>query len=99
MGDPQSSASRETISARDIRHRFADIAKRLQAGEAFDLTMHGRVIGHMVPAQMRGLARLEAMGAVRNATRDIRDLPPPSIKLPQGVTAQQLLDEQREDFR
>jgi prevent-host-death family protein len=79
-----------TVGIRELRQRASEILRRVEAGEAFEVTDRGRPVAILSPASEEGpLARMRAAGDVTPATSDIRDLPEP-LTLGEGREAPSL---------
>lgn len=90
------------VSAREFRHRLRSYIERVEAGEGFEVTVHGRPVGRFVPLDpsLTPLERLIAEGKVTPALDpDTSTLPPP-VKASTGLSATEaLLAERRSDLR
>lgn len=63
-----------TIGVRDLRQNASKYLARVEAGEAFDVTNHGRLVARLVPvpAELRSRQDLIAAGVVTPARRPRR---------------------------
>jgi prevent-host-death family protein len=91
------------VSAREFRHRLRSYIERVEAGEGFEVTVHGRPVGRFVPLDpsLTPLERLIAEGKVTPARiPNAGPLPPPHPAIPGRPTAtEELLAERRSDPR
>ena len=89
---------------RKLKNNLSRYLKRVQAGESFALTDHGRIVAQLVPpvvisasTQRSGCCELLKAGVVRppvEAGNPLANLP--AIRLPRG-TAARLINEDRGD--
>lgn len=88
------------VGARELRHNLREYIDRAYAGEAFDVTDHGRPVCRLVPPEgrMSALDRLIADGHVTRATRLFSDIPPPLDLGPGLMTMEEALEEDREEL-
>lgn len=89
----------DRIGIRELRQHASRYVDRVAAGERFEVTNRGRLVAMLVPVEHDPLARLEASGQLRRATREVVDLPdaaPPKTGHP---TATDALLADREDER
>jgi prevent-host-death family protein len=87
------------VGVRELRQNLSVYLRRVEAGESFEVTDHGRPVARLVPeppARMSVLDRLIAEGRATRATRPIEDLPPPR-KLGPGPTVTEILLQMREE--
>jgi len=86
------------VGVRELRQNLSVYLRRVEAGETLDVTEHGRPVARLGPIRepaLTGLARLEAEGHIRPATRDRRSLPlPPRIP---GRPLSEILQEMRDE--
>lgn len=61
----------ERVSHREMRNRSGEILRRVEAGESFEITNHGRPAARIVPADDASLDALIARGEARGARREI----------------------------
>ncbi|ANG85014.1 type II toxin-antitoxin system Phd/YefM family antitoxin [Microbacterium aurantiacum] len=61
----------ERISHREMRNRSGEILRRVEAGESFEITNHGRPAARIVPPDDASLDALIAHGEARGARRSI----------------------------
>ncbi|MGH9032464.1 MAG: type II toxin-antitoxin system Phd/YefM family antitoxin [Acidimicrobiia bacterium] len=77
----------ERIGIRELRQNASKYLERVERGETIEVTNRGRLAAVLVPApRPGGLARLEAEGHVRRATKTVADLGP-RIPIPPGEIA------------
>jgi prevent-host-death family protein len=89
----------DRVGVREIRQNISVYLRRVELGEAFTVTDHGRPVALLTPLPRDDdpLAALIAAGKVIPARRRLEDLPPP-IKLPPGSpTLSQILQEMRDE--
>lgn len=87
------------IGVRELRQHASEWLRRAAAGESFEVTVRGRPVARLVPANdpARGLDRLLASGRLRPGRGRVEDsepLPPAA-----GLTASEVLQEARADER
>ena len=91
------------VSARDLRHRLSEYLARVDAGERFEVTLHGRPVGQLSPVDTSEgiIARLIREGkATPPINPDTTNLPKPYPAIPGRLTAtEELLAERRSDPR
>jgi prevent-host-death family protein len=63
----------ERITHRDLRNNSAEILRRVAAGESFEVTNHGVVVGVLTPPRTRELERLRAAGRTRRPSKSWTD--------------------------
>lgn len=61
----------ERVSHREMRNRSGEILRRVEAGESFEITNHGRPAARIVPTDDASLDTLIARGEARGARRSI----------------------------
>lgn len=61
----------ESVSHREMRNRSGEILRRVEAGESFEITNHGRPAARIVPADGGSLDALITRGDARGARRTI----------------------------
>jgi prevent-host-death family protein len=90
------------VGVRELRQNLSVYLRRVEQGEALDVTEHGRLVARLAPAlppETSVLARLAAEHRARPAGRPVSALPQP-LQLPPGSrTASEALQEIREDER
>lgn len=80
-----------TIAHRELRNNSADILRRVQAGETFEITNNGESVALLTPIVRDRLAVLRRAGAVTEATRvDFA-----ALKRSAGVSSRDVLDDLR----
>jgi prevent-host-death family protein len=73
-------ASRSRVGVRELRQNLSVYLRRVERGEALDVTEHGRVVARLSPAPAPGagaLERLTAEGRAMPPSRTLADVPPP----------------------
>ena len=92
----------DQVGMRELRHRLREYLSRVEAGEAFEVTLFGRPVARLSPVRSRRdtLTALIEDGKVTPATRaDTSHLPAPA-PITTGVRATDaLLAERRSDAR
>ncbi len=95
-------AQRPRVGVRELRQNLSVYLRRVEQGEAFDVTEHGRLVARLDPApapQLGPLDRLIAEGRARAASRPI-DGVAPRIELSAGIAGvSESLRRSREDER
>jgi len=90
----------EQVGVREIRQNLSKYLKRVEEGETFEVTDHGRPVATLGPVRRTHsptLERLAAQGwAILGTGENLADIGEP-IELPEGPTASEILDELRED--
>jgi len=88
----------ERIGVRELRQRASEWLRRCAAGESFEVTMRGRPVARLLPAEPEeGMAALVAAGRLRLGRGRVEDSEPPPAG--EGPTASDLLQEARADER
>lgn len=90
------------IGMRDLRHRLREYLARVEAGEAFDVTIYGRPVAQLRPVAggQPTLAQLVAEGRVTPAANPPTNHLPPATASTTGITATAaLVAERRRDKR
>lgn len=60
----------ETIKATDAKARFAELLRKVEAGESVAITRHGQTVAHLVPSEdAERAARKAAMERFREARK------------------------------
>ena len=88
----------ERVGVRELRQNASKVLARVEEGEVIEVTNHGRVVAHLVPAPARPMTRADmiARGELIPGRGSILDIKP--VTLPPGSpTTAELLDEQREE--
>jgi prevent-host-death family protein len=80
-----------TIPHRELRNHSAEILRRVEAGETFAITNHGRPVARLVPYAGTALDVLRDAGRV-TATRTV-DLD--SLPAARGVSSREILEDLR----
>ena len=90
----------QQVGVREIRQNLSKYLKRVEEGETFEVTDHGRPVATLGPVRRTHsptLERLAAQGwAILGTGENLADIGEP-IELPEGPTASEILDELRED--
>jgi prevent-host-death family protein len=85
-------ASRNLVGAFDAKTRFGDLLDRVERGEVIVITRHGHAVAKLVPfdeAIDRDRARAAAERLMHFGDAD-------EIRLPEGVSVEDLINEGRE---
>jgi len=87
----------ERIGIRELRQNASVYIRRVECGESFDVTDHGRLVAQLVPPQLSSWDDLVARGLVTLATesKEIFNEPP----LDFGGSAFEVIMAMREDER
>ena len=80
-----------TIPHRELRNNSAEILRRVQAGETFEITNNGRPVALLAPVPEEPLALLRRSGAV---TRSVR-VDFAALRRATGIASQDVLDDLR----
>jgi prevent-host-death family protein len=92
--------SNSRVGVRELRQNLSVYLRRVEKGEIFEVTDHGRLVARLAPApapEMTILDRLVAEGRATAARRPTGALPDP-IELPPGaVSVSEALQQMRED--
>ncbi|MFT4051448.1 MAG: type II toxin-antitoxin system prevent-host-death family antitoxin [Microbacterium sp.] len=85
----------ETITHREMRNRSGEILRRVEAGESFVVSNHGRAVALVGPVPAGDpIDEVILRGEARVATAEIDSLDSiPSVTLP--ITTRDLLDDSR----
>jgi len=88
----------ERIGVRELRQNASAWLRRVEAGDSFEITDHGRPVALLVPMP-RGtkLERMIAEGRVTLPTGNLADLPPPLPADPTKPPLSEVLEQMRED--
>jgi prevent-host-death family protein len=86
------------VGVRELRQRASELLRRVQAGEAFEITDRGRPVAVLGPIPSDQLERLRVAGDLTPAQGDFDDLPmpltaPPGAELPSATLARLRSDE------
>lgn len=87
------------VGVRELRQNLSVYLRRVEAGEAFEVTEHGRPVALLGPAPEPPRSRLDqliAEGKATPARGSWRDLPPP-LKLEGGPTLTEILLQMRDE--
>ncbi len=88
------------VGIREIRQNLSKYLKRVEEGETFEVTDHGRPVATLGPVRRTHsptLERLAAKGwAILGTGENLADLGEP-IEIGDGPTLSEILDEMRED--
>lgn len=87
----------DRIGIRELREDLSRTLRRVQSGEAVEVTDRGRPIARLIPLvpESRALARLIASGKVR--PRRGRGVLPPPLDAPSRMTSEEAIDLVRGD--
>lgn len=91
-------ANRARVGVRELRQNLSVYLRRVEQGEALDVTEHGRVVARLGPApapEAGALDRLTAEGRAIPASLSLADLPAP-VTSTRSVT-RALLEMRREE--
>jgi prevent-host-death family protein len=71
-------SSHEAIPLRTLRNDVSDVMRRVEAGESFDVTRHGRPVARIVPVgsdrRMKSVAEFRASSRSAPADPELRQL-------------------------
>ena len=90
------------VGARELRHKLSEYLARVDAGECFEVTLHGRPVGQLGPldAAEGVIARLIREGkATPPLNPDTTNLPKPVTSTTGRSATEALLEERRSDPR
>ena len=80
-----------TIPHRELRNNSTEILRRVEAGETFSITNHGRTVARLVPYTASPLDALRESGRISRVTRvDLIALP-----AARGLDSREILDDLR----
>lgn len=80
-----------SIGVRELRQRASELLRRVEQGEAIEVTDRGRWVAVLAPPpEGRPLDRMRIMGEIDPATAELDDLPeplvlPPALERPSKV--------------
>ena len=89
----------KSVGIRELRQRASELLRRVERGEAVEVTDRGRPVAILSPSPAGGpLDRLRAAGLIESASADFDDLPdplvlPPGAERPSAVLARLRRDE------
>lgn len=88
-----------SVGIRELRQNLSVYIRRVQRGEALQVTEHGRPVALLTPLPPgRGsLAEMEAAGELIPARKPWSELPPPLPATPGVPTLSEILAEMREE--
>lgn len=66
-----------SVGIRELRQRASELLRRVEAGEAIEITDRGRPVAVLAPLPDDPLAQLRATGDLAAAERELEDLPQP----------------------
>ena len=91
----------EQVGMRELRHRLRQYLARVDAGEAFEVTVFGRAVARLGPIRDRGRwERLVEQGRLTPPTNpDTSNLPSPAPSSTGISATQALIQERRSDHR
>lgn len=87
------------VGVREIRQNISVYLRRVEQGEAFTVTDHGRPVALLspLPRDDDPLAHLVATGELTPGTGRWEDLPPPLPAIPGQPTLSEILAEMRDE--
>jgi prevent-host-death family protein len=66
-----------SVGVRELRQQASELLRRVQAGEAIEITDRGRPVAVLAPLPDDPLERLRAAGDLSDAEADLEELPEP----------------------
>lgn len=89
-----------SVGVRELRQRASELLRRVEAGEAIEVTDRGRPVAVLAPIPgQRAIDRLRATGDLSSARGDLDDLPPPlptdSLQEPPSRVLERLRHDER----
>jgi prevent-host-death family protein len=66
-----------SVGVRELRQQASELLRRVQAGEAIEITDRGRPVAVLAPLPDDPLERLRAAGELLGAEADLEELPEP----------------------
>ena len=60
----------DTVGLRELRQEASEYVRRAEAGEAFDITVSGRLAARLVPASRRAWRRWDEVATIFSGTPD-----------------------------
>jgi prevent-host-death family protein len=89
-----------SVGVRELRQRASELLRRVEQGEAIEITDRGRPVALLTPLpQGSPLERMRAAGDVEAAAGDLDDLPEPLVLPPGAELPSQALARLRRDER
>jgi prevent-host-death family protein len=89
-----------SVGVRELRQRASELLRRVERGEAIEITDRGRPVAVLAPLPQRGgLADLRATGQLQPAAADLAGLPEPRTIPDDGPSASDVLAALRRDER
>ena len=92
----------EQVGVREIRQNLSRYLTRVEAGESFEVTDHGRPVARLSPVGVTRSPTLERLAAagwlILGTGENLADLGDP-IPIGDGPTASEILDDLRRDVR
>ena len=88
----------DSVGVRELRQQASVLLRRVAAGESIVVTDRGRPVARLSPIVGSGVAELRMAGLVREPLRRMADAPKP-VRVGDGPTAAEVLDEARRDER
>lgn len=74
-----------SIGIRELRQRASELVRRVEQGEAIEVTDRGRPVAMLAPPPSgTPIERMRALGEIEPARRDLSALPEPLV-LPKGT--------------
>jgi len=88
-----------SVGIRELRQNLSVYIRRVQRGEALQVTEHGRPVALLtpLPAADDSLAEMEAAGELIPARKPWAELPPPLPATPGAPTLSEILNQMRAD--
>jgi prevent-host-death family protein len=89
-----------SIGVRELRQRASELLRRVERGEAIEVTDRGRLVALLSPPpEGSPLDRLRALGEIDPATSDLNDLPEPIVLGPRSERPSAVLGRLRRNER
>lgn len=84
----------ETISHREMRNNSAEILRRVEAGEEFQVTNNGHPAAYITPVRRATLDELDASGGARPPTLPAAEVLS-IVPVPADVTTSEIIEDAR----
>jgi len=88
-----------SVGVRELRQRASELLRRVEQGEAIEITDRGRPVALLGPLPDDPVAWLRAAGDLALAERDLEDLPEPLPLAPESEPPSSVLARLRRDER
>jgi len=88
-----------SVGVRELRQQASQLLRRVEAGEAIEITDHGRPVAVLGPLPDDPLARLRAAGDLLPNELELGDLPEPLTLSPGQEAPSSVLARLRQDER